>query len=181
MVLGGQGAGLQGPRGSGVGLQGRKRLCFLPPSQSSYLYRISWFISVEKKLSCGEISVFHVWQLWGNWNFFHMWRNFRCLHMTDVESRKRRHICKIHAIFYALSCGEKLSPNVWGLLLYYLIICRKTLRMRESYYWNDKTRSSSTDSDIAQCLITCIFDSLIKAFMSGVTTGDFNGISPKQG
>ena len=24
----------------------------------------------------GEISAFHVWQLWGNWKFHHMWRNF---------------------------------------------------------------------------------------------------------
>ena len=44
--------------------------------QSSYLSRISRFISLEKQLLCGEISAFHVWQLWGKWNFLHMWRNF---------------------------------------------------------------------------------------------------------
>ena len=54
-------------------------------NQSSYLSQISQIISEEKKLSCGEISAFHVWQLWGNWKFLHMWQNFRCLHMTDVE------------------------------------------------------------------------------------------------
>ena len=29
-----------------------------------------------EKLSCGEISAYHLWQLWGNWKFLHMWRNF---------------------------------------------------------------------------------------------------------
>ena len=36
-------------------------------------------------------------------------------HMACVWCRKRRHICKIYAIFatiYTLSCGEKLSPKV---------------------------------------------------------------------
>ena len=33
-------------------------------------------------------------------------------HMACVWCRKRRHICKIYAILYALSCGEKLSPKV---------------------------------------------------------------------
>ena len=90
-----------------------------------------------KKLSCGEISAFHVWQLWGNWKFLHMWRNFRCLHMTDVEKSEILHIwhvcdvenVAIYAKFIAIyavlllnllftlfcreiSCGEKLSPKV---------------------------------------------------------------------
>ena len=52
--------------------------------QTWYLWRI---IFVQKKLSCGEISAFHVWQLWGNWRFLHMWRNFRCLHMTEEKWR----------------------------------------------------------------------------------------------
>ena len=81
--------------------------------QTSYLSLISQILLVEKRLSCGEISAFQVWQLWGNWKFLHMWRNFRCLHMTDVEkseivhighvwSRKRRHICKMFAIFFII-------------------------------------------------------------------------------
>ena len=103
--------------------------------QTWYLSRLSRIIFVEKKLSCGEISAFHVWQLWGNWKFLHMWRNFRCLHMTDVEKSEILHIwhvCDVENVaiyakfmqFYALSCGEKLSPTVhlwrkkwqiWGL------------------------------------------------------------------
>ena len=43
---------------------------------SSYLSQISQIIFVEKKLSRGEISAFHVWKLWGNWKFLHTWRNF---------------------------------------------------------------------------------------------------------
>ena len=54
--------------------------------------RISWIIFVEKKLSYGEISAFHVWHLWGNWKFLHMWRNFRCLYMTDVEKSEILHL-----------------------------------------------------------------------------------------
>ena len=102
-----------------------------------YLSRISGIIFVEKKLSCGEISAFHVWHLWENWKYLHMWRNFRCVHMTDVEKSEIRHIwhvCDVEnvAIFakfiaiYAflllnllftlfcreISCGGKLSPKV---------------------------------------------------------------------
>ena len=39
----------------------------------------------EEKLSCGEISAFHVWQLWGNWKFLHIWRNFRCKNKQYVQ------------------------------------------------------------------------------------------------
>ena len=105
--------------------------------QTWYLSRISRIIFVEKKLSCGEISAFHVWQLWGNWKFLHMWRNFRCLHMTDVEKSEILHIwhvCDVENVaLYAtfitnyavlllnllftlfcreISCGENLSPKV---------------------------------------------------------------------
>ena len=84
-----------------------------------------------------KISAYHVWQLWGNWNF-------RCVHMRDVEKSEILHIwhvcdvenvaiyakfiaiyavlllnllftlfCrKIFATIYALSRGEKLSPKV---------------------------------------------------------------------
>ena len=34
-------------------------------TQTSYLSLISLILLVEKKLSCGEISAFHVYQLWG--------------------------------------------------------------------------------------------------------------------
>ena len=56
--------------------------------QSSSLSRI---IFAEKKLSYGEISAFHVWQLWGNWKFLHMRQNFRRLHMADVEKSEILH------------------------------------------------------------------------------------------
>ena len=82
-----------------VGLVGRDRtrldqvlslnLCFKTClNQSSYLLRISRIIFVEKNLSCGEISVFHVWQ------------------SVTLFCRE------IFATIYALSCGEKLSPKV---------------------------------------------------------------------
>ena len=76
------------------------------PFQTSYLSPISLILLVEKKLSCGEISAFHVWQLWENWIFLHMWRNFRCLHirnspqMTCVWCRKCRYICKNFPSFF---------------------------------------------------------------------------------
>ena len=56
-----------------------------------------------------------------------MWRNFRCLHITDVEKSEILHIwhvCDIESVaiyakfmhffatIYVLSCGEKLSPKV---------------------------------------------------------------------
>ena len=104
-------------------------------SYTSYLSLISLILLLEKKLSCGEISAFHVWQLWGNQNIFHMQHvkkfqmspHDRCgeiwnfPHMACVWCRRRRHTCKIYAIFlsfatiYAFSCGEKLSPkvNLW--------------------------------------------------------------------
>ena len=51
----------------------------------------------------------------------HMWRNFRCLHMTDVEKSEILHIwhvcdvknVAIYAKFMQFSCGEKLSPKVY--------------------------------------------------------------------
>ena len=49
-----------------------------------------------------------------------MWRNFRCLHMTDVEKSEIfhiQHVCDeenvaIYAKSMQFSCGEKLSPKV---------------------------------------------------------------------
>ena len=70
-------------------------------TQTSYLSLISLILLVEKKLSCGKISAFHVWQLWGNWNFLHMWRNFRFLHMTDVEKSEILliwHVCDVENV-----------------------------------------------------------------------------------
>ena len=114
--------------------------------QTSYLSLISPILLVEKRLSCGEISAFHVWQLWGNWKFLHMWRNFRCLHMTDVEKSEILHIwhvcdvenvtiCKIFATIYALSCGaqkyicgEKMTNigSVREYLKILVFLCRKS-------------------------------------------------------
>ena len=48
-------------------------------AQTWYLSRISRIIFVEKKLPFGEISVFHVWQLWENWKFLHILKNFRTI------------------------------------------------------------------------------------------------------
>ena len=64
----------------------------LPLWQTSYLSQISQIIFVEKKLPCGEFSAFHVWRLQGNQKFLYMWRNFRCLPMTDVEKSEILHI-----------------------------------------------------------------------------------------
>ena len=41
----------------------------------TFVTNITNIISGEKS-SCGETSAFPVWQLWGNWKFLHMWRNF---------------------------------------------------------------------------------------------------------
>ena len=49
-----------------------------------------------------------------------MWRNFRCLPMTDVDNSDILHIwhvcdvknVDIYAKFMQFSCGEKLSPKV---------------------------------------------------------------------
>ena len=99
--------------------------------QTWYLSLISLILSVEKKLSCGEISAFHVWQLWENWQFHQTWRNFRCLHMRKINNVYNwwgfiaiyavlllnllfTLFCReiYFATIYALSCGEKLSPKV---------------------------------------------------------------------
>ena len=60
--------------------------------QTSYLSPISPIIYVEKKFPCGEFSAFHVWRLQGNKKILYMWRNFRCLPMTDVEKSEILHI-----------------------------------------------------------------------------------------
>ena len=44
-------------------------------AQTWNLSLISLMLLVEKK--CGEISAFHVWQLWANWKFLHIWRYFK--------------------------------------------------------------------------------------------------------
>ena len=74
-----------------------------------------------------NISDFSTSVMWRHLKFLHMWRNFRCLHLTNVEKSESLHIwhvcdvenvaiyATIYAIFatiYALSCGEKLSPKV---------------------------------------------------------------------
>ena len=49
-----------------------------------------------------------------------MWRNFRCLPMTDVDNSDILHIwhvcdvknVDIYAKFMQFSCGEKFSPKV---------------------------------------------------------------------
>ena len=74
---------------------------------------ISLILLVEKKLRCGEISAFHVRQLWGNWKFeiLHIW------HVCDVENVaiyakfKSFHVEKNWAQKY--NCGEKWQ--IWGL------------------------------------------------------------------
>ena len=61
-------------------------------AQTSYLSQVSQVIYVEKKFPCGEFSAFHVWRLQGNKKILYMWRNFRCLPMTDVEKSEILHI-----------------------------------------------------------------------------------------
>ena len=60
--------------------------------QTWYLSLTSLTRLVEKKLPCGEFSAFHVWRLQGNQKFLYLWRNFRCLPMTDVEKSEIVHI-----------------------------------------------------------------------------------------
>ena len=52
----------------------------------------------EEKLPCGEFSAFHVWRLQGNQKFLYMWRNFRCLPMTDVENSEILYIWHVYYI-----------------------------------------------------------------------------------
>ena len=84
-------------------------------NQSSYMSRISRIIFMGKKLSCGEISAFHVWQLWGNWKFLYMWRNFRCLHMKYVqkyEILRIWHVCDVENVV------------IYAKLMQFLLFCR---------------------------------------------------------
>ena len=71
-------------------------------TQTSYLSPISHIIYVEKKFPCGEFSAFHVWRLQGNKKILYMWRNFRCLPMTDVEKPEILHIWQV-------CCVEKVT------------------------------------------------------------------------
>ena len=84
---------------------------------------------VEKKLSCGEISAFHVWQLWGNWEFLHMWRNFRCHHMTDVDKSEILHIwnvCDVQNIaIYAKFMHFFCNLGRFLLNLLFTLFCRE--------------------------------------------------------
>ena len=94
--------------------------------QTWYLSLISLILLVEKKLSCGDISAFSCLHKEKS-EILHIWT------MECVWCRKRRHICKIYAIYavllpdllftlfsrkiyfatiYALSYGEKLSWRV---------------------------------------------------------------------
>ena len=73
-------------------IQNRLRCSRVTLAQTSYLSPISPIIYVEKKFPCGEFSAFHVWRLQGNKKILYMWRNFRCLPMTDVEKSEILHI-----------------------------------------------------------------------------------------
>ena len=78
------------------------------PHQSSYLSWISQIIFVEKKLSCGEISAFHVRQLWGNWKFWEILRIFGkfCHNLCAFIWRK----------FEPKSTFVEKKGQIWGLL-----------------------------------------------------------------
>ena len=97
-------------------------------NQTSYLSLISLILLIEKKLSCGEISAFHKWQLKisPHAEKFQTSPHERCgeiwnsPHIACVWCRKRRHICKIYAIFM----WRKIQPKstfvekkwqIWGL------------------------------------------------------------------
>ena len=89
-------------------------------SQTSYLSPISPIIYVEKKFPCGEFSAFHVWRLQGNKKILYMWRNFRCLPMTDVEKSEILHIwhvcdvenVAIYAKFMLFSWKNQFCQNL---------------------------------------------------------------------
>ena len=51
---------------------------------------ISLILLMEKKLSCGEFSAFHVWQLWGN--------------QKQLEKNQ---------VFAHDNCGESEIVNIW--------------------------------------------------------------------
>ena len=72
---------------------------------------ITYYIYGEK-LPCGEFSAFRVWRLQWNQDFLYMWRNFRCLPMTDVEKSEILHIwhvCDVENVaIYA-----KFMPFSW--------------------------------------------------------------------
>ena len=59
-------------------------------------------ISVEKKMSCGEISDLYAWQMWINLKILHMWSNFKFLHMRDLEKSE------ISPHLACVWCGECL-------------------------------------------------------------------------
>ena len=99
-------------------------VCNLQPPgsccQTSYLSHISHIIYVEKKLSCGEFSAFHGSRLQGNQHFLYMWRNFKCLPMTDVEKSEILHIwhvcdvenVAIYAKFMLFSWKNQFCQNL---------------------------------------------------------------------
>ena len=65
-----------GARSSSTSLERLSRFRHLDDPVFMQTWYLSLILLLEKKLSCGKISAFHVWQLWGNWKFHHMWRKF---------------------------------------------------------------------------------------------------------
>ena len=88
--------------------------------QTYYLSRISRIIFVGKKLSCGEISAIHVWQLWRNlWSFIAIYAIF-LLNLLFIVCFFAKFFChNLRAFMW-----RKLSPKstfvekkwqIWGL------------------------------------------------------------------
>ena len=98
-------------------------------NQTWYSSLISLLSLVEKKLSCGEISAFHVWKLWGNWKFLHMRGKFRCPHMTDVEKSEilhMWHVCDLESVaIYAKFIQSIAIYAVLLLNLLFMLFCRE--------------------------------------------------------
>ena len=81
---------------------------------------------MEKKLLCGEISAFYVWQLWGNWRYLQMWQNFRCLHITDVEKSEILHIWHVCDVGNVAIYAKFILINAVLLLnLLFTLFCRE--------------------------------------------------------
>ena len=84
--------------------------------ENTYLIFVTYEICGEN-LSCGEISDFYTWQMWGNLKFLHMWRSFKFLYTTTVEKSEmsphlacdvENWILKVKKAFTLKSCTNYL-------------------------------------------------------------------------
>ena len=116
---------------SGVIVRSRAHICH------DYHKLYSW----RKKLPCGENSAFHLWQLWGNWKFFDVWKLFGKFGEI-LPQFTRFHVEKNWAQRFI--CGEKWQ--IWGLhilktirsnpIMIILRPCAEYWLQKELYTWH---------------------------------------------